>query len=72
MIHHLAITRSAIGSSDSLMIIIALTPIKTDTHEVIHAAGQTVNTNPRESVLLSLIRRSNWGVIGIMPHLFMT
>ena len=60
MIHHQAITRPAIGSVDSLMTIIALTPIKTETQEVTAAAGQIVNTNPRESILLSLICRSSW------------
>ena len=60
------------GSADSLMIIIALAPIKTDMHEVAHAAGQTVNTNPSESILLSLICRSSWEVIAIISHLFMT
>jgi hypothetical protein len=54
MIHHQAITRPAIGSVDSLMTIIALTPMKTETQAVIPAAGQIVNTNPRESILLSL------------------
>jgi hypothetical protein len=55
--------RPAIGSVDSLMTIIALTPIKTETHEVTHAAGQIVNTNPSESILLNLICRSSWEVI---------
>jgi hypothetical protein len=49
-----------------------LAPIKTDMHEVAHAAGQTVNTNPSESILLSLICRSSWEVIAIISHLFMT
>jgi hypothetical protein len=43
------------------MTIIALTPMKTETQAVIPAAGQIVNTNPRESILLSLICRSSWG-----------
>jgi hypothetical protein len=71
MIHHQAKTRPAIGSVDSLMTIIALTPIKTETQEVIHAAGQIVNTNPSESILLSLICRSSWKVIAIIYYLFM-
>ncbi|HKC84470.1 MAG TPA: hypothetical protein VKG02_00770 [Blastocatellia bacterium] len=47
------------------MTTIALTPIKIEAQEVIHAAGQIVNTNPSESILLSLICRSSWvgGVI---------
>ena len=72
MIHHQAITRPDIGSVDSLMIIIALIPIKTETHEVTHAAGQIVNTNPIESILLSLICRSSWGVIVLsLPDLIL-
>jgi len=63
MIHHQAITRPDIGSVDSLMMIIALTPIKTEMQEVTHAIGQIVNTNPSESILLSLICRSSCGVI---------
>ena len=59
MIHHQAITRPAIGSDDSLIMIIALTPIKTETHDNAHAAGEIVNTNPIESILLSLICRSS-------------
>lgn len=58
MIHHHAIARPTIGPVDSPMIIIALTPIKTETHENIHA-GEIVNTNPIESILLSLICRSS-------------
>jgi high-affinity nickel permease len=71
MIHHQAKTRPVIGSVDSLMTIIALTPIKTEMQEVIHAAGQIVNTNPSESILLSLICRSSV-VIAMIYYLFMT
>lgn len=61
MIHHQAITRPAIGSIDSLMTTIALTPIKTETQEVANDAGQIVKTKPSESILLRLICRSIWG-----------
>lgn len=38
--------------------------------EVTHATGQIVNTNPSESILLSLICRSSWGVIVLsLPNL---